>query len=84
MTSFFAFMASAAGRITRIAAGVVLIVVGVLLGGGWWALAVVGLVPLAAGFSMCACSRRCSAGRSTVPGSAPPRPAQRSADSRPD
>jgi len=49
MTSFFAFMASAAGRITRIAAGVVLIAVGVLLGGGWWALAVVGLVPLAAG-----------------------------------
>ena len=26
-----------------------LIVVGGLLGGGWWALAVVGLVPLAAG-----------------------------------
>jgi|GEM_PF-208011 len=49
MTSFFAFMASAAGRISRIAAGVVLIVVGVLLGGGWWALEVVGLVPLAAG-----------------------------------
>jgi hypothetical protein len=49
MTSFFAFMASTAGRITRIVAGVVLIVLGVLLGGGWWALAVVGLVPLAAG-----------------------------------
>ena len=45
MTSFFAFIASAAGRITRIAAGAVLIAVGVLLGGGWWALAVVGLVP---------------------------------------
>lgn len=49
MTSFFAFMASTAGRVTRMAAGVVLIAVGVLLGGGWWALAVVGLVPLAAG-----------------------------------
>ncbi len=49
MTSFFAFMASTAGRITRVVAGVVLIVVGVLLGGGWWALAVVGLVPLGAG-----------------------------------
>ena len=49
MTPFFAFMASVAGRITRIVAGVVLIAVGVLLGGGWWALAVVGLVPLAAG-----------------------------------
>jgi len=49
MTSFFAFMASSSGRITRVAAGVVLIAVGALLGGGWWALAVVGLVPLAAG-----------------------------------
>ena len=50
MTSFFGFMASAAGRITRIVAGVVLILIaGVLLGGWWWALAVVGLVPLAAG-----------------------------------
>ena len=51
MTSFFAFMASVAGRITRLAAGVVLIAVGALLGGGWWALAVVGLVPLAAGIA---------------------------------
>ncbi len=49
MTSFFAFMASVAGRTTRIVAGVVLIVGGILLGGGWWALAVVGLVPLSAG-----------------------------------
>ncbi len=49
MTSFFAFMASTAGRITRIVAGIVLIVLGVVFGGGWWALAVVGLVPLAAG-----------------------------------
>ena len=31
MTSFFAFMGSAAGRVTRIAAGVVLIVVGAVL-----------------------------------------------------
>lgn len=51
MTSFFSFMASSAGRITRIAAGVVLIALGVLLSGGWWALAVVGLVPLAAGIA---------------------------------
>ncbi len=49
MTSFFAFMASVAGRITRIVAGLVLIALGALLGGGWWALGVVGLVPLAAG-----------------------------------
>jgi hypothetical protein len=46
---FAKFMASTAGRAVRIVAGVALIVVGGLLGGGWWALAVVGLVPLAAG-----------------------------------
>ena len=46
---FFKFMASTAGRVVRVIAGVALIVVGGLLGGGWWALAVVGLVPLAAG-----------------------------------
>ena len=33
------FMASAAGRAVRVIAGVALIVVGGLLGGGWWALA---------------------------------------------
>ena len=46
---FSKFMASTAGRAVRIVAGVMLIVVGGLLGGGWWALAVVGLVPLTAG-----------------------------------
>jgi Protein of unknown function (DUF2892) len=46
---FAIFMASTAGRAVRVIAGVALIVVGGLLGGGWWALAVVGLVPLAAG-----------------------------------
>ena len=46
---FSKFMASTAGRAVRIIAGVALIVLGALLGGGWWALAVVGLVPLAAG-----------------------------------
>jgi hypothetical protein len=46
---FSKFMASTAGRAVRVIAGVALIVVGGLLGGGWWALAVVGLVPLAAG-----------------------------------
>jgi hypothetical protein len=49
MTKFLGFMASPAGRITRIVAGVALIAAGAVLGGGWWALAVVGLVPLAAG-----------------------------------
>ena len=45
------FMASAAGRLLRFAAGVALIVVGltVVKGTGGWVLAVVGLVPIAAG-----------------------------------
>ena len=46
---FSKFMASTAGRVIRVLAGVALIVVGGLLGGGWWALAVGGLVPLVAG-----------------------------------
>ena len=46
---FSKFMASTAGRTIRVIAGVALIVVGGILGGGWWAVAVVGLVPLAAG-----------------------------------
>lgn len=51
---FFAFLASRAGRITRGAAGLVLTVAGAALGGGWWALAVVGVVPLAAAaFDLC-------------------------------
>ena len=54
MTPFFSFMASPAGRITRIAAGLLLIAAGVVFGGGWWVLAVVGLVPLGAGlFDVC-------------------------------
>jgi hypothetical protein len=47
--AFSKFMASTAGRSVRVLAGVALIVVGGVLGGGWWVLAVVGLVPLAAG-----------------------------------
>ena len=43
------FMASTAGRALRVIAGIALIVVGALLGGGWWALAVIGLAPLATG-----------------------------------
>lgn len=51
---FFKFMASGAGRLTRIVAGAALIVVGVVAGGWWWVLAVVGLVPLLAGlFDVC-------------------------------
>jgi hypothetical protein len=48
------FFNSPAGRIVRIVLGSVLIVVGVSLGGWWWLLAVVGLLPLAAGiFDIC-------------------------------
>ena len=46
---FSKFMASTTGRTARVVAGVALIVAGGLLGGGWWALAIVGLVPMAAG-----------------------------------
>ena len=46
---FSKFMASTTGRAVRVIVGVALIVVGGSLGGGWWALAIVGLVPFAAG-----------------------------------
>ena len=46
---FSKFMVSTSGRTVRVVGGVALIVAGGLLGGGWWALAIVGLVPLAAG-----------------------------------
>jgi hypothetical protein len=46
---FSKFMASTAGRAVRVLLGVALIVAGGVLGGGWWTLAIVGLVPLAAG-----------------------------------
>lgn len=52
--SFLNFMSSTAGRVARVVAGLALIVVGVALGDGWVALAIVGLVPLAAGaFDFC-------------------------------
>jgi hypothetical protein len=44
-------LGSQPGRLVRIGAGLTLIVVGVVLGGGWLAVAVVGLLPLAAGVS---------------------------------
>ena len=48
---FSKVMASTAGRAVRVLAGVVLIVAGGILGGGWWAIrrAWIGLVPFAAG-----------------------------------
>jgi Inner membrane protein YgaP-like, transmembrane domain len=56
MEGLFRFLASSAGRVTRMAAGLVLILVGLWLVGGiaGWVIAVVGLVPLAAGlFDVC-------------------------------
>ena len=56
MKAFVAFMASSAGRIARIVAGIALIALGLLAveGTGGIILAVVGLVPLLAGvFDVC-------------------------------
>ncbi len=52
--TFVRFMEGIGGRSLRIAAGLVLVVVGAVLGGPWWVLAAVGLVPIAAGvFNFC-------------------------------
>jgi hypothetical protein len=56
MNPFVKFMASPAGRITRVVAGIVLIALGLLVikGTGGIILAVVGIVPLVAGmFDFC-------------------------------
>jgi hypothetical protein len=56
MKGFFRFIASPTGRVIRIAAGLVLILIGLLAVGdiGGWILAIVGLVPLLAGlFDRC-------------------------------
>jgi hypothetical protein len=56
MNPFVKFMASPAGRITRVVAGIVLVVLGLMVihGVGGYILAVVGLVPLLAGlFDFC-------------------------------
>ncbi|MEV5819728.1 YgaP-like transmembrane domain [Micromonospora haikouensis] len=48
------FFNSPAGRFARVVLGLVLIVVGAWLGGWWWLLALLGLLPLAAGvFDFC-------------------------------
>lgn len=48
------FLAGPAGRATRAAVGLAMIVGGALAGGGWWFLAAAGLLPLAAGvFNFC-------------------------------
>lgn len=46
---FLTFMSSPAGRITRVVAGLAMIAIGLAVGGGWIALSVVGLLPLATG-----------------------------------
>lgn len=52
--SLVKFMSSSAGRLARIVAGLVLIIVGFVLGGGWLTLSVVGLIPTFAGaFNVC-------------------------------
>jgi|NGEPerStandDraft_6_1074524.scaffolds.fasta_scaffold200824_1 hypothetical protein len=43
------WMSSVAGRLTRIGAGVALIVVGLAAGGGWRLVSALGVVPLLAG-----------------------------------
>ncbi len=56
MKALFGFLASMAGRVVRVAAGIVLILVGLLVVKhvGGWILAIIGLVPLLAGiFDVC-------------------------------
>jgi hypothetical protein len=56
MNAFFRFIASLAGRLIRIIAGLALVAIGLLLvqGIAGWILAIVGLVPLLAGiFDRC-------------------------------
>ena len=52
--SLVKFMSSRAGRLSRVIAGVALIVIGLAIGGGWLTLSAVGLIPLFAGaFNVC-------------------------------
>jgi len=56
MNPFVKWMASSAGRVTRVLAGIVLVALGLLVihGVGGWIVAIVGLVPLLAGlFDFC-------------------------------
>jgi hypothetical protein len=47
--TFVNFMSGGTGRAVRIVVGLAMIAIGLVLGGGWLALSIVGLVPLAAG-----------------------------------
>ena len=55
------FMASTAGRAVRVIAGIALIGVGALLGGGWWAWQSSAWSRWRPAFSMSAWPTRCSA-----------------------
>lgn len=51
---FVEAMESTTGRVSRIVLGLALVAIGIALGGGWWALAAVGFVAVAAGvFNFC-------------------------------
>lgn len=52
--TFLNFMNSGVGRGARIVAGLGLVGAGLVLGGGWLSLSIIGLVPFAAGtFGLC-------------------------------
>ena len=51
MKGLMDWMASGAGRAARVVAGIVLIVVGLIAGGGWITLSIVGIIPAVAGLS---------------------------------
>jgi hypothetical protein len=42
-------MSTMPGRVVRIAVGIAMLAIGAALGGGWWVLAVAGLLPISAG-----------------------------------
>lgn len=47
--SLVKFMSSNAGRLARVLAGLVIVIIGFALGGGWLTLSVIGLIPLFTG-----------------------------------
>jgi len=52
--AFVNFMSSRIGRAVRIALGSAMIAIGIRLAGGWLALSIIGIVPVAAGaFGVC-------------------------------
>jgi hypothetical protein len=71
---FVSIMQGSAGRLARVAVGLALVGIGAWLGGGWWALVAVGLVPLAAGlFNVCLAAPLFGVGLRHVDGAVGPR-----------